>query len=127
MKRVVVAIVLSILFAGDAHADDVPAPMVWGPGVSPCSDYDRLYQQGEKAPPNQAEGLQRYRDWFTGLVTGLSLATGTNMLYGTSVDEAMERINIQCSLQPSSDLFNAAVLVLQRLSTEGLTPAPRKK
>lgn len=118
---------LITLLQPPAVAEEDATPLVWGYGTRLCSDYSALFQPGEKAPPPQPLELQRYRDWFTGMVTGLSLATGIDMLYGTNVDEAMERLNIQCSLQPSTDLFNASVLVLQRLSTDRLMPVPRSE
>jgi len=111
---------------GGEQKEEAP-PLVWGYGNRRCSEYLLIYPA-----PNQPQRedlvaeYQSTREWVSGFATGLSLATGMDILHGGNVDEVMERLFTQCGTQISNDLFNVALGVFRAMSTEKLDPTPAK-
>jgi len=54
---------------------------------------------------------------LTGLVTGLSLATGSDVLRGVDVKGAMRRIQVYCDEHPTEDFFIASMDLVRTLSS----------
>jgi len=86
-------------------------PQLWGYGVKGCSDYTVAWKERDTG----GEFL-RYQDWFTGLVSGLSLATGLDVIQGMEIPVAMRRIQLACEDKPEQDFFNAAMDLIRLLS-----------
>jgi hypothetical protein len=95
-------------------ATQAAEPLLWGYGVRSCADYLSACEADESG-----DGLeyQRYEDWLTGLVSGLNLATGEDMLRGSGIDSAMRRTRAHCKGHPKDDFFNAAMDFVRTLSS----------
>lgn len=105
-------------------ADETP-PLVWGYGNRSCTEYLTVYPNPKEPKRDELVAeFQRMREWLGGFSTGLSLATGMDILHGGNLDEAMERLHTQCAAQGASDLFNAALGVFRAMSTEHFDPKP---
>lgn len=118
------ALVMSLLFTAtagaapeDAVSQSIPAsvPALWGYGVKPCPAF-LAAAPGEGAPAALADPeYLRYREWLAGLVTGLNLATGRDVLLGAELDAALLRIRASCQSQPEDDFFNASLRLVRSL------------
>lgn len=91
------------------------APVLWGVGVKPCSDFLASAPADPSAQAIAGEGYRRYREWLSGLVTGLNLATGRDVLNGAQLDAAMIRIRANCERHPNDDFFNASMRLLKSM------------
>ncbi|MGD2081941.1 MAG: hypothetical protein PVF91_03190 [Chromatiales bacterium] len=111
--RLFVALAVLVVSTGATAAD---RPVLWGMGAHPCTDYLQAYAKRD-APqdPGAAEYLG-FRDWLGGFVSGLSLATGEDVIRGLELDVAMDRIAVQCEERPAADFFNAAADLIRALS-----------
>lgn len=91
------------------------APILWGYGVQSC----RGYLAASPAAPTPAAiagpEYARYREWLAGLVTGLNLATGTDVLAGAELNAALTRIRAHCQAHPADDFFNASMALIRSL------------
>ncbi len=105
-------------------AENSEKPLVWGYGVKACSAYLYTYQGFEKGDARQSIEYYHYRDWLAGMVTGLSLATGEDVMYGAELDGAMRRLNILCDEHPKDDFFDASMEYLDMLKTPGVEFTP---
>lgn len=106
-------------------AEETP-PLVWGYGNRTCAEYLLVYPDPKQ--PVRAELAAEYlhmREWVGGFATGLSLATGTDMLRGGNMEEVMERLRTHCATHMGGDLFNATMGVFHALSTESFDPKPK--
>jgi hypothetical protein len=103
------------------------APSLWGYGVKPCSDYLAV-APGDGAPAEVASPeYARYREWLAGLVTGLNLATGNDVLGGAELEAALTRVRARCKTHPSEDFFNASMVLIRSLGTiKGTKDKPKK-
>jgi hypothetical protein len=98
-------------------AQSVPA--LWGYGVKPCGDF-LASAPADSAPADLAdEDYLRYREWLAGLVTGLNLATGRDVLGGAELDAALIRIRASCKAHPRDDFFNASLRLVRSLGHTG--------
>jgi len=96
--------------ANSARAEKMPP--IWGYGVKSCSQY---LAAGDADGGGRAE-LLRYEDWLTGLVSGLNLATGMDVLKGVDIDTALRRIRAHCRGNKKDDFFTAAMDLVRMLS-----------
>lgn len=92
------------------------APQVLGYGVRGCDHYNEVFYGWENGQGDQIAEYLHYRDWLAGLVTGLSLATGTDVLKGVEVKGAMRRIQVYCDEHPTDDFFTASMDLIRILS-----------
>lgn len=58
----------------------------------------------------------RYRSWLAGLATGLSLATGIDVLKGVEITGAMRSIQVYCDEHPDDPFFGASMDLIRSLS-----------
>ena len=93
--------------------------MVWGYGVKPCHDYLPVFSRQQAGEQAANDEYIRYRSWLAGLVTGLSLATGMDVLKGVEVEGAMRRIQVNCDERPGDDFFTASMALIRQLSGLG--------
>jgi hypothetical protein len=91
-------------------------PQVLGYGVKGCDHYNVVFEGWENGQGDQIAEYIRYRDWLTGLVTGLSLATGSDVLKGVEIKGAMRRIQVYCDEHPTDDFFTASMDLVRILS-----------
>lgn len=91
-------------------------PQVLGYGVRGCDHYNEIFNGWESGQGDQIAEYLHYRDWLAGLVTGLSLATGTDVLKGVEVNGAMRRIQVYCDEHPTEDFFTASMDLVRILS-----------
>jgi len=90
-------------------------PQVIGYGVKECKEYVTVFDGWEQGDESAITEYLRYRGWLTGLVTGLSLATGSDVLKGVEVKGAMRRIQVYCDDHPDRDFFNASMDLIKIL------------
>ncbi|KAA6187338.1 hypothetical protein F2Q65_02105 [Thiohalocapsa marina] len=106
---------LLLPLAANAAGD---GPQLWGYGVQGC---ERFLQAAaaQEAAAGDAAGMefQRYQDWLTGFISGLSLATGEDVLRGSSIASAMRRNQAYCRDYPNADFFNATMDFVRLLRT----------
>ena len=113
MFPILLGIVLAVGPFGSALA--AGAPVLWGAGVKPCTDFLAVAPADATAQAIAGEGYRRYQEWLSGLVTGLNLATGRDVLKGAELDAAMIRIRANCERHPTDDFFNAAMRLVRSL------------
>lgn len=94
-------------------------PQVLGYGVKGCPDYVAVFDGWEDGDAIAAAEYLRYRSWLTGFVTGLSLATASDVLKGVEVKGAMRRIQVYCDDHPDSDFFMGTMDLVRILSGLG--------
>lgn len=92
------------------------APPLWGYGVKPCRDF--LAAAPSENAPTEVGGVEyhRYREWLAGLITGLNLATASDVLAGAELNAALTRIRARCQSHPGEDFFNASMSLVQSLN-----------
>lgn len=109
---------LSLILVLGMRSNSVMAagtPTLWGYGVKTCPNFVAA------APPDgvsnnlAGDDFPRYREWLAGLVTGLNLATGTDVLRGAELDAALTRIRAYCKDHPRDDFFNASLSLFKSL------------
>lgn len=108
------ALVLALLASSTLFAEKQPP--VWGYGVKGCTDFLRAAQGWDAGAEPESTEYRRYQDWLTGLVTGLNLATGKDVLRGADIDGAMGRIRAHCGGNPKDDFFTATMDLVRMLS-----------
>lgn len=113
MKRVIYI----LLFTACLNVMAEDRPQVLGYGVKGCRDYMLAFREWEKGSEEYILEYLRYRGWLAGLVTGLSLATGLDVLKGVEPDGAMRRIQVYCDDEPNDDFFNASMRLIRALSS----------
>lgn len=89
--------------------------LLWGHGVKPCSDLVAVAPRGEAPAPMADPAYLLYREWLAGLVTGLNLATGRDLLGGAELDAALARVRDTCERFPEDDVFNASLRFIRSL------------
>jgi hypothetical protein len=92
------------------------APPLWGYGVKPCRDF--LAAAPSENAPTAVGGFEylHYREWLAGLISGLNLATASDVLAGAELDAALTRIRARCQSNPGEDFFNASMALVKSLN-----------
>lgn len=91
-------------------------PPLWGYGVKTCDDFLIAAQGWDSGEERAGIEYRRYQDWLTGLISGLNLATGKDVLRGADIDNAMSRIRAHCGGNPKDDFFTATMDLVRMLS-----------
>ena len=105
------ALVCSLLAAAPVTAAD--SATLWGYGVKPCSAFVAAAADVPDAVRDAEYGL--YREWLAGLVSGLNLATASDVLRGAELDAALSRIRAACEKSPDADFFSASLDLIKSL------------
>ena len=108
-------LLLLLLLPFGSSAED-GRPQVLGYGVNTCATYIAAFNGWERGEESAIVEYLRYREWFAGLVTGLSLATGREVLSGVEVKDAMRRLQVYCGDNREEDFFRASMTLLRTLS-----------
>lgn len=95
---------------------------VVGYGVKACPAYLEAFQGWDDGVDEGILEYARYREWLAGLVTGLTLALGEDVLQGIGIESAMRRIRVDCEEQRESDFFGASMRLVRILSDRGEAP-----
>ncbi len=114
MTRRVLLLIGSMLSACWAMAGD--KPVLWGQGVQSCDVYARVWEERQLGTQTGIDDYQRFQDWLAGFVSGLSLATGMDVLHGVDIEGAMRRTSIHCEDNPEDDFFTASMDLIRVLS-----------
>lgn len=94
-------------------------PTLWGYGVKSCQELVAA-MPGAGAELSGNTEYPRYREWLAGLVSGLNLATGQDVLKGAELEAALTRIHAHCRDHPRDDFFNASLALIKSLgATKG--------
>lgn len=91
-------------------------PVLWGQGVQDCGVYAGVWEQRELGKDAGIAEYRRFHDWFAGFVSGLSLATGMDVLHGVDITGAMRRISIHCQDNSQDDFFTASMDLVRVMS-----------
>ncbi|MCP3867932.1 MAG: hypothetical protein GY703_07525 [Gammaproteobacteria bacterium] len=110
------SVLLILLFTIPLICGAEDRPQVLGFGVKSCRDYSETFREWKKGEGKYIEQYLRYRSWFAGLVTGLSLATGVDVIKGVELNGAMRRVEVYCGEHPEEDFFNASMRLIRALS-----------
>ncbi len=105
---------LGVLLLASAPGQAADAPTLWGYGVKPCSAF--LAATPEVPDALRDEEYRLYREWLAGLVSGLNLATDSDVLRGAEIEAALGKIRAECRKSPGSDFFGASVGLIKSLS-----------
>ncbi len=104
---------LAVVFSTTAGAADMPP--LWGYGVKTCGSFLAAAPQVGTPEAMTGEEYLRYREWLAGFISGLNLATGTDVLRGAALDGALNRVQANCEESPDDDFFNASMKLVQSL------------
>jgi hypothetical protein len=91
-------------------------PQVWGYGVKGCPEFLRAALPPDSAGADTPAEQARFREWFAGMVTGLSLATDLDVLQGNDIEAAFQRLRRICEGRPGEDFFTAANELVRELN-----------
>jgi len=84
------------------------APVIHGYGNRGCPEYLDTYSAWEAGDERGVLAYLGYEQWLAGLVSGLSLATGEDILRGADVEGLMRRIKLRCEDDREQDVLAAA-------------------
>ncbi|MGQ9659923.1 MAG: hypothetical protein ACUVQI_07375 [Thermochromatium sp.] len=90
-------------------------PALWGQGAKHCAAYLAVLPRPGVPPEIADEEYRLYRQWLAGLVTGLNLAVGRDVLAGGDLEAAMQRIGALCEQRPQDDFFNVSLHLIRAL------------
>jgi hypothetical protein len=107
-------LVLTLSLSGVSQAQT--APPLWGYGVKSCDDFELAWAGTEQGQEAAIAEYRRYQDWLAGLVSGLNLATGRDVLAGVEIEGALRRIHLHCQDHRKDDFFTAAMALVRQLS-----------
>jgi hypothetical protein len=110
------AMVLAALLCFPATVGAEKLPPLWGYAVKSCADYLAAVEADAAGTEVAAWELRRYEDWLTGIVSGLNLATGKDVLVGADIQSALRRIGAYCRGHPQDDFFTATMDLVRSLS-----------
>jgi hypothetical protein len=113
-KRLLTGLLLACWLPLTAAEGD--PPQLWGYGVKGCAEYIAASEGRERGDAEAAVDYLLYREWISGLVTGLSLATGQDVLVGVDIEQALRRIELHCEEHREDDFFNASMALVRLLS-----------
>jgi hypothetical protein len=108
-------LLILLLGAAAVQADVSESPKVWSYGTKSCKAYVIACNGSDIGQQDQIVEYLRYQEWFSGLATGLTLATGMDALNGAEVGGALRRMRDTCERHPDKDFFNAAMTVITQL------------
>lgn len=110
--------ILLILFvlSTSVQAEGI-TPKVWGYGTKSCKSYVEAYKAKESGKQEQVWEYFRYRDWLTGHVSGLTMATGIDVMQGVDPKSAMRRIKLMCEEDLGNDFFTATMEFIRVIGT----------
>ncbi len=112
MRRNLIGLLWIFCVVGEA----AEKPQLWGYGVQRCGQFLERWQADAEGDAEGVLEVRRFEDWLTGLVSGLSLATGEDVLRGADIPTAMRRIHFHCKHHPKDDFFNASMEMIRVLS-----------
>ncbi len=92
-------------------------PPLLGYGVKSCEDYLSVFADWEQGEEEAIGQYLFYREWLSGLATGLSLATGMDVLKGVEIRAALRRVQVNCDEHRDDDFFNASMRLIRVLSS----------
>lgn len=116
-NRTVKALLLTLVIFTTSVSAEISTPKIWGYGTKTCTSYIETYRAWEQGKQEQVWEYFRYRDWLTGFITALTLATGVDIMHGVKPKNAMRRINLYCEENLGKDFFTASSEFIRILGT----------
>lgn len=114
MGRVI--IVLMFLFLGCNGVAQAGSPVLHGYGGQECGRFLETRSQAEQGVARAVFDELAYSQWLAGLVSGLSLASGEDVLHGADVEGLMRRVQRHCEDDLSLNVMDAALAHIRDLS-----------
>ncbi len=111
-------LLILMLFSTTVSAETI-SPKVWGYGTKTCTSFITTYKAWEGGKQDQVWEYFRYRDWLTGFISALTLATGSDVMRGVEPKSAMRRINLYCEENLENDFFSATLEFIRILGSNG--------
>ena len=110
--------ILLILFvlSTSVQAESI-TPKVWGYGTKSCNSYIEAYKAKESGKQEKVWEYFRYRDWLTGYISGLTMATGIDVTQGVDPKSSMRRIKLMCEEDLGNDFFTATMEFVRVIGT----------
>ena len=109
-------LLILFMFCTSVQAESI-APKVWGYGTKSCSSYVAAYKDKETGKQDKVWEYFRFRDWLTGYISGLTMATGFDVTQGVDPKSAMRRIHLICEEDLGKDFFGATMQFLKVLGS----------
>lgn len=113
---------LALLLSVALSCGAAEQPLLLGYGVKECRDYNQAFRDWQAQDEAALSEYLRYRGWLAGLVSGLSLATGMDVLKGVELTAAMRSIQVYCDEHPDDDFFAASMDLVKALGAPGDRP-----
>lgn len=120
------AVLCVTLFLWSANTIALEGPQVWGYGVKECRSFLNAFDGWDAGVEQGIAEYLRYRSWMSGIATGLSMATSTDILRGMDPDGALRRVRIYCDERPDDDFFSATMALIRQLEALGEEPEKTK-
>ncbi len=111
------AIFLILIVCSAAVQAESLTPKIWGYGTKSCTAYAKAYKDKETGDQTKVWEYFRYRDWLTGFVSGLTMATGVDVMQSVDPQNAMRRINLICEDDLGKDFFTATMEFIRIIGT----------
>ncbi len=109
-------LLILLLLSTSVQAESI-TPKVWGYGTKSCSSYVAAYKEKETGNQDKVWEYFRFRDWLTGYISGLTMATGIDVMQGVDPKSAMRRIHLICEEDLGKDFFGATMEFLRVIGT----------
>ncbi len=113
-----ILLILAVL-STSVQAESI-TPKIWGYGIKSCSSYIEAYKAKESGKQEQVWEYFRYRDWMTGFISGLTMATGIDVMQGVEPKNAMRRIKLMCEEDLGKDFFTTTMEFVRVIGTNQL-------
>lgn len=111
-----IILLVFMLFSVTVSAEETK-PMIWGYGTKSCTSFITTYKAWDEGKQEQVLEYIRYRDWLTGFISALTLATGSDVMRGVEPKNAMRRINLYCEENQGKDFFTATLEFIKVIGT----------
>ena len=113
MRFILGALMFSLACCGAAAASP---PLLHGYGGESCERFLETRRQAEQGEARAVFDELGYSQWLAGMVSGLSLASGEDVLHGADVDGLLRRVQRHCEDDLSLNVMDAALAHIRSLS-----------
>ncbi len=91
-------------------------PVVLGIGAMRCQDFLETERVAGRGEVSAVARRIRYRSWLAGFASGLSLASGEDVLRGVPLEGVLRQLRYRCEKHPGRAIAEAATGLLAGIS-----------